>query len=257
MDAEGDTDADKGYEDFVAEFPGYAEAQSMIAGAALARQHDYDGFYAVHISSGRTADELATLKDAGYELTGETTTHYLAATADEADDAFKVNPPVRYAEDQDTLWERLADGTISCVGTDHCCNLAEDKFGDTFRESLLGFPGSATMLPIVLSEGVNEGRLSLSRAVEVASTNTAKAWNLYPKKGVVRVGSDADLVVVDMDETKTVDADLLQGGADYTPYEGMELTGWPTHTVVRGEVAFEDGAVVGERGRGTHVDRPL
>jgi dihydropyrimidinase len=242
----------------VEEFPGYAETQSMVAGASLAKLHGYDdSFYAVHISSGKTANELAALRAAGYRNWGETCTHYLCLTTEECDERMKVNPPVRSKEDQDTLWKRVADGTISCIGTDHCANLTDDKIGEGIRDSQLGFPSSSTMLPLILSEGVNEGRISLDRAVEVTSTDTAKAWNLYPKKGTIRVGSDADLVVVDLDETKTVTPELLQGGADYSIYEGRDVTGWPTHTVVRGQVAFAEGEVVGEKGFGTHIDRPI
>ncbi|MFC4544097.1 dihydroorotase family protein [Halosolutus amylolyticus] len=259
VETEANGDPEEGdYGVFVEEFPDYAEAQSLVSGASLARQHDYDdSFYAVHVSAGRTADELATLQEAGYDVTGETCTHYLTLTTEECDDRMKVNPPVRSAEDQETLWERLADGTISCIGTDHCANTTDEKIGDTIRESKLGFPSSATMLPLILSEGVDEGRISLERAVEVTSTNTAKAWNLYPKKGTIRVGSDADLVVVDLDETKTVTPDLLQSVADYSIYEGRDVTGWPTHTIVGGEVAYEDGEVLAEPGSGTHVDRPI
>ncbi|WP_254547020.1 dihydroorotase [Halomarina pelagica] len=255
---DAEVDADEGYEVMVEEFPGYAETQSMVAGAALAKCHDYDeNFYAVHISSGRTADELAALRAAGYRLWGETCPHYLTLTTEECDERMKVNPPVRGGDDQETLWKRLADGTIDCIGTDHCANLTETKLGDGIRDSALGFPSSSTMLPLILSEGVNAGRLSLERAVEVTSTNAAKAWNLYPKKGAIRVGSDADLVVVDLDDTRTVTPELLQGAADYSIYEGREMTGWPTHTIVRGRVAFEDGEIVGEPGDGTHLDRPI
>lgn len=259
IETEADDDADdEDYEVFVEEFPDYAEAQSMVAGASLAKQHGYDdSFYAVHVSAGRTADELATLQEAGYGLTGETCTHYLTLTAEECDDRMKVNPPVRHATDRETLWERVADGTISCIGTDHCANTTDEKIGDTIRESKLGFPSSGTMLPLILSEGVDEGRISLERAVEVTSTNTAKAWNLYPKKGTIRVGSDADLAVVDLEETKTVTPELLQSVADYSIYEGRDVTGWPTHTIVGGEVAYEDGTVLAEPGSGTHVDRPI
>ena len=253
---EGTTD--EGYKIFVKEFPDYAEAQSLVAGASLARQHGYDdSFYAVHISAGRTADELATLQDAGYDVTGETCTHYLTLTAEECDDRMKVNPPVRSAADQEKLWKHLADGTISCIGTDHCANTTDEKIGNTIRDSKLGFPSTATMLPLILSEGVNEGRLSLERAVEVTSTNTAKAWNLYPKKGTIRIGSDADLVIADLDETKTVTPELLQSVADYSIYEGREVTGWPTHTIVGGELAYERGEVFADPGSGTHIDRPL
>ncbi|WP_254838887.1 dihydroorotase [Natronomonas marina] len=246
------------YASLVDAFPGRAEAQSMVAGSALTRQHDYDdSFYAVHISSKETANEIAALREAGYRTTGETCPHYLALTTSEADDRAKVNPPVRDERHQEVLWERVADGTISCIGTDHCPNDTDEKIGDDIWDSLWGFPGTTTMLPLILSEGVNEGRISLERAVEVTSTNTAKAWNVFPKKGTIRVGSDADLAVVDLDETKTVTTELLQSGCDYTPYEGMSVTGWPTQTIVRGEVAYEDGEVVGEAGHGEYIRRPV
>ena len=255
---DGESKSNEGYEVMVEEFPDYAEMQSMVAGAALAKAHGYDdNFYAVHISAGRTADELAALKNAGYNLWGETCTHYLTLTTEECDERMKVNPPVRSQSDKETLWKRVADGTISCIGTDHCANVSAEKIGDGIRDSALGFPSSSTMLPLILSEGVNEGRISLERAVEVTSTNTAKAWNIFPKKGTIRVGSDADLVVVDLDETKTVTPDLLQGAADYSIYDGREVTGWPTHTIVRGKVAYENGDVVGEKAHGTHIDRPV
>lgn len=258
LDVEREDDEYRGYETLVEQFPDYAEAQSMTASGSLARQHGYDdSFYAVHISAGRTADELAMLHDAGWDIVGETCTHYLALTAEECDERHNVNPPVRSKGDQETLWERVADGTISCIGTDHCANTTETKIGDDVPDSAPGFPSSATMLPLMLSVGANEGRISMERLVEVTSTNTAKAFNLYPKKGTVRVGSDADLVVVDATETKTVTPELLQGAADYSPYEGREVTGWPTHTIVRGQLAYADGEVVGEQGYGTHVDRPV
>jgi dihydropyrimidinase len=252
----GPPDAD--YDALRERFPGYAETQSMVAGASLAKTHDYDDhFYAVHISSGRTANELAALRRAGYGAWGETCPHYLTLTSEECDERMKVTPPIRSAWDRETLWERVADGTISCIGTDHVRNVADEKVGDDIWETMLAFSGTQTMLPLMLSEGVNAGRISLSRAVAVTSTNTAKAWNLYPKKGTIRVGSDADLVVVDLDETKTVTPGLLQAGSDYSIYDGTEVTGWPTHTVVRGEVAFAEGEVVGEKGYGTQIRRPV
>jgi dihydropyrimidinase len=258
LDTEREDDEYRDYEVLVEQFPDYAEAQSMIASGALARQHGYDdSFYAVHISAGRTADELAMLHDAGLEIIGETCTHYLCLTTEECDERHNVNPPVRSKGNQKTLWERVADGTISCIGTDHCANMRADKIGEDVPDSLPGFPSTATMLPLILSEGVHGDRISLERAVEVTSTNAAKAFNLYPRKGTVTVGTDADLTVVDLEETKTVTPELLKSGADYSPYEGREVTGWPTHTVVRGQVAYEGGEVVGERGYGTHIDRPI
>jgi len=247
-----------GYEALLDGFPGYAEAQSMLTGAGLAGQHGYDdSFYIVHISSGRTADELARLQESGYGTMGETCPHYLTLTAEDSDDRMKVNPPVRTEDDKETLWQRIADGTIDCIGTDHVTNSLDEKVGDDIWESNNGFPSSATMLPLILSEGVHEGRISLERAVEITSTNAAKAWNLYPKKGTIRIGSDADLAILDLEETKTITPDLLKSGGDYTIYDGREVIGWPTHTVVRGQVAYENGDVIGEKGYGTHVDRPV
>ena len=248
----------RGYETLVEQFPDYAETQSMTASGSLARQHGYgDSFYAVHISAGRTADELAALQAAGWELTGETCTHYLALTTEECDERHNVNPPVRSAANRERLWERVADGTISCIGTDHCANMREEKIGEDVPDSLPGFPSSATMLPLILTLGVQAGRISLERAVAVTATNTARAFDLYPKKGTIQIGSDADLAVVDLETERTVTPSLLQGGPDYSPYEGWELVGWPTHTIVRGQLAYADGEVVGERGFGTHIDRPI
>lgn len=247
-----------GYGALVDGFPGYAEAQSLASGSALAKQHDYDdSFYTVHISARETANELAALRRAGHETMGETCPHYLTLTTAESDDRMKVNPPVRSQADQDVLWERLADGTISCIGTDHICRQPDIKFGDDIWESENGFPGSELMLPLLHSEGVDEGKISIERLVEVTSTNTAKAWNLYPKKGIIRVGSDADLIVFDPDETRDVTPDALYSEGGYSVYEDKSVTGWPTHTVVGGEVAFENGEITGEEGMGSHVDLPL
>lgn len=249
-----------GYEAIVRKFPDYAEAQAAVAGATLARQHDYaDDFYVVHVSAERTAAELAQLQSMGYGVTAETCTHYLTLTSEECDQRMRINPPIRTQADQDALWDHLAAGTIDCVGTDHIANSRAEKLGEDIWDGRWGSPSSATMLPLVLSAGVNEGRLSLERAAAVTSTNAAKAYDLYPRKGAIRVGSDADLVVVDLEETKTVSPALLRSGADYTMYDGWTVTGWPSQTIVRGRVAFdgERGAVHAEPGFGRHVDRPI
>lgn len=251
------TDA-TGYDPIVERFPGYAEAQSMVSGANLARQHDYDDdFYVVHVSAAETANELAALQELGYGVTGETCTHYLCLTREECDDRHKINPPIRSQEDQDILWERLADGTLNVVGTDHISNLRKNKIGEDIWDSMWGSPSSATMLPLILSEGVHQDRLSLRRAAEVTSANAAKAYDIYPKKGAICVGSDADLTVVDLEKTETVTPDRLQSAADYTMYTGREVTGWPTHTIVRGQVMYKHGDIVGEPGHGTHINRPI
>jgi dihydropyrimidinase len=247
-----------GYETIREKFPGYAEAQAAVSGSNLARQHDYDDeFYIVHVSSRHTAADLAELQSLGYGVTAETCTHYLTLTSDECDQRMRINPPIRSQADQDALWEHLREGTIDCVGTDHIANRREEKVGEDIWDGLWGSPSSATLLPLVLSAGVHEGRISLERAAAVTSTNSAAAYDLYPKKGTIRVGSDADLVVVDLQETKTVTPDLLRSYADYAMYEGREVTGWPTHTIVRGTVAYAGDEIRAAPGDGTHVDRPV
>lgn len=246
------------YEALIEAFPDYAETQGMVAGASLARAHDYDdSLYAVHISAGRTADALASLKEIGYGVIGETCPHYLTFTTDECDKRMAARPPIRSAADRETLWNRVADGTIQCIGTDHCMKPYDRKIGADYWETETAFPGTATMLPLLLSQGVIEGRISLERLVEITSTNPAKAWGLYPKKGSLRVGTDADITIVDLSRTETVTPDRCKSAATYTPYDGMELTGWPVQTIVRGELAYDDGVIVGEQGAGTHVDRPV
>jgi dihydropyrimidinase len=245
------------YEAFEESFPGYAEAQSMVAGAVIARQNDYDdSFYAVHISSRRTVEELRRLRESGYETIGETCPHYLILTAEECDDRMKVGPPIRHDEDRERLWEAVANGTIECIGTDHVANRLDQKVGDTIWESARAFPSNGALIPLLLTYGVEDGRLSLERTVEVTSTNNAKVWGLYPRKGTIRVGSDADLAIVDLDERRTVTPERLQSAADYSVYDGMELVGWPTHTVVRGTVAYDEGEITVDPGHGVHVERP-
>jgi len=251
-----EADAD-GYEATVEKFPGYAEAQAAVAGTNLASQHGYDDdFYIVHVSSRHTAADLAELQSMGYGVTAETCTHYLTLTSEECDQRMRINPPIRSQADQDALWRHLREGTIDCVGTDHIANTRAEKLGDDIWDGLWGSPSSATLLPLILSEGVRDRDFPLGRAAAVTSTNNAKAYDLYPQKGTIRVGSDADLVVVDLDETRTVTPELLQSHADYAMYEGREVTGWPTHTIVRGSVAYADGEVRSDPGYGTHVDRP-
>ncbi len=247
-----------GYEAIVDRFPGYAEAQSLVAGASHTRQHGYDdSFYEVHVSAQETAEELAQLRSMGYGVTGETCTHYLCLTAPECDDRMKINPPIRSEADQEALWEHLADGTLSVVGTDHIANLRENKIGEDIWDSMWGSPSIATMFPLVVSEGFHEDRIGLRRVAAVTSANAAKAYDIHPKKGSLRPGTDADLIVADLEETKTVRPDLLQSAADYSMYTGREVTGWPTHTLVRGDVAYAEGRVEAEPGYGTHIDRPI
>jgi len=155
----------------------------------------------------------------------------------------KVNTPLRTRADQELHWAGWADGTIDWMGSDHC------DYDLTTREGNIwdvgpGLPGGMTMiLPVLLSEGVNKGRLTLERVVEVTSANFARLIGASPRKGTIAVGSDADLVMIDLEKEVTIDADVLNGHSDYTPYEGMVMRGWPRMTIAGGHVLYEDGEV--------------
>jgi dihydropyrimidinase len=128
--------------------------------------------------------------------------------------------------------------------------------GDVWS-ALAGFPGIATMLPVLLSRGVNEGRITIERVSEVTSYNTARIFGLYPKKGTIRQGSDADLIIIDLDLEQKVTPELLQSYSDYTIYDGWRMRGWPVMTMVRGEVIMQDGQVNSDTlGHGEFVARP-
>jgi dihydropyrimidinase len=116
-------------------------------------------------------------------------------------------------------------------------------------------PGLETLMPLLYSEGVLKGRISLSRWVELTSTNAAKLFGMYPQKGTISVGSDADLVVWDTNRKRTINVDDMQSASDYEVFEGWEIQGWPTHTISRGDVVFENDKVTGARGRGQRVIR--
>src|SRR5207249_7883323 len=142
------------------------------------------------------------------------------------------NPPLRREDDGTALWAALAAGAVDTVGTDHCGLRREDKGPDIWTATP-GFPGMATMLPVLL-QGVRDGRVSLLDVARTTSLDPARILNLHPRKGTLEVGADADLTVVDMDLTKSVRPDLLRSRSDFSIYEGVELTGWPVLTMVRG-----------------------
>jgi dihydropyrimidinase len=153
----------------------------------------------------------------------------------------------------------LENGIIDTVGTDHVANRLTMKLGDgDIWSALAGFPGLATMLPVLLSYGVNEGRISIERLSEITSYNTARIFNLYPRKGTIDKGSDADLSIIDLNLEQKVTPDLLQSYSDYTIYDGQKMRGWPVLTMVRGKVIMENGVVNDDAlGHGEFVARPI
>ncbi len=219
--------------------PDWVEAEAIIRAAFLAAQTGVK-LYVVHLTSGRGAAEVACARAARPgQVFGETCPQYLVLhDRHPADLLAKCSPPVRGPEDNEALWRALEDGTIDCVGTDHIHQSRARKVvpGDVWRTNN-GVPGHETLLPLLLSAG----RLPLTRLAAVTSTNAAKAFGLWPRKGAIMVGADADLTIVDLGRRRVVHADELETSADFTPYEGMELVGWPVFALLRGQVVMRDG----------------
>jgi dihydroorotase-like cyclic amidohydrolase len=185
----------------------------------------------------------------------ETTLHHLCLTYETAGGLIgKVNPPIRGEQDREAIWRAVLSGEVDTIVSDHACCMEEMKGGDTWT-ALPGFGGTSLLYPVLLTEGVKKRGMSLSRAVELLSTNPARHFGLYPKKGTIAVGSDADFAVVDLDESRTVEAAGLHSAQDHTPFAGLPLAGWPSTTVVRGQVVFDRGEAQGPR-VGRFIGRP-
>lgn len=186
----------------------------------------------------------------------ETTLHHLALTyATAGGMQGKVNPPIRTEDDRAALWDAVIDGRVDTVVSDHACCFEHQK-GEDLWKALPGFGGTALLYPYLVSEGVHRRGLSLARVAELASANSARAFGLYPQKGTIAPGSDADLTIIDPNREATVQPDVLLSAQDFTPFAGMRVRGWPTHTILRGRVAYREGKVVGPPG-GRYLRRPV
>ncbi|NMJ86303.1 MAG: hypothetical protein EX285_00385 [Thaumarchaeota archaeon] len=235
--------------------PSKSEHDTIIKISAWARENKCK-LYLPHIGSSAAIDAIIDERNNGTELFVETCPHYLTHSTDFQNVIAKVVPPLRSKKDVQRMWEALRDGTVNCIGTDHVANILEMKRGDDdIWSALSGFPGIATMLPVLLSEGVNKGRIKMEKVAALTSLNAAEIFGIFPRKGTIAIDSDADIVLVDLEKEQKVTPDLLQSHSDYTIYDGMTLKGWPVITIVRGQIVMEDGQVVGKPGYGKFVAR--
>jgi len=214
----------------------------------------------LHLSSAESVRAVREIRGLYPELDirAETTLHHLCLTYDMLDGkglGGKVNPPVRERADVEALWEAVLDGTIQWIASDHACCLEELK-KDELWPAQPGFGGTALIYPVLLSEGYHRRGLSLQRIAQLVSSNPAQAYGLYPAKGVIAVGADADLALVDLDLEQTVTRKILLSDQDHTPFEGVPLKGWPRTTMLRGKVVFRDGEVIAPPS-GEFLKRPL
>ncbi|GIW07937.1 MAG: dihydroorotase-like protein [Dehalococcoidia bacterium] len=236
--------------------PDIVEAECILRTAYYAKQTGCP-IYFVHISGAEALNAVRWMRERypDHPIAAETCPHYLTHTKDSPIGSLgKVNPPLRSQADIDALWEGLADGTIDTVGSDHVPRRRAKKTGSIWTASA-GFPGTACILPVLLSEGVHRRGLSLVRVAQLTATAPARLFGLSPAKGSIRIGADADLVVVDLDREQVADAALFLSDADYSLYDGWTLKGWPVMTILRGQVVMRDGAVVGTPGGGRYLHR--
>jgi len=217
--------------------------------------------YIVHLSSEPALRAARRGRARGLPVFVETRPLYLHLTSEalaEPDGAKYIGaPPLREAEDVEALWAGLADGSVDTLGSDHAPWRLADKLDDSLDVTTArqGVADLETMLPMLFSAGVSTGRVSLHRFVSLTSTSPARLFGLYPRKGTIAVGSDADLLVLDPQLRRMIDGSSMRSRAGYSAYDGREICGWPRFTISRGDVVLEDGQVLARPGRGLWLRR--
>lgn len=214
----------------------------------------------LHLSSREAIDGAVTVAkqypDVNFLM--EATLHHLGLSNDNDYGVLgKVNPPVRDQSHVDYLWNATLQGHIQTVVSDHACSLKAFKKEDDLWASMPGFGGTSLMFPVLVTEGYHRRGLPLEKIAELSAFNPAVYHHVFPKKGSIMVGCDADLAVVDLDAEKEVNTEVLHSAQDFTPFEGLKLKGWTDCTILRGKVIFEDAKVTGTPGYGNYIRRPV
>lgn len=217
----------------------------------------------VHVATGEGADTIRWAQARGLKVIGETCPQYLFLTEADLDKPGLEGakclcaPPPGTAENQKALWQAMKGGVFEVYSSDHAAFRFDDPKGKLiegpstpFHRVTNGVPGVETRMPLLFSAALRGEQLDLNRFVAVSATNPAKIYGLFPRKGTIQVGSDADLVIWDPHKSVTISVDNLHDGMDYTPYEGQKVTGWPETTISRGEIIWHGGEFTGKPGRG-------
>jgi dihydropyrimidinase len=222
----------------------------------------------VHVSNREAMEEIRRAQAKGLKIRAETCPQYLVLTEDDLKGLnmegakYVCSPPPRDKASQIACWEGLSTGVFTLFSSDHCPFRYDDTQGKltpkgktSFRWVPNGIPGVGARLPILFSEGVSKGRIDITTFVATTSTNHAKTYGLYPQKGTIAIGSDADIAIWDPKKRMTISNANQHHGADYTPYEGIKVKGWPVLTMVRGRTVVKDGALVSPAPVGTYQSR--
>ena len=244
--------------------PVKSEVEAIERMIKISEAADDAPLYVVHLSSGDGLDAIRKARKNGRNIYAETCPQYLfldESNYEEEDDnglKYVMSPPLRERENNERLWQGIADGSIQTVATDHCpfdFEFKKELGSSDFTKCPNGAPGVEARIALMYSEGVGKKRINLNRFVDIVSTAPAKLFGIYPQKGSISVGADADLVIIDPNKEVTIRHKNLHENVDYTPYEGMEVRGYPVMTISRGEIIVEDGRFTGQRGRGKFLKR--
>jgi len=238
--------------------PNYVEEEAGVRAIVLAEEVG-GNLYLVHLSTREAVEAVKWGKERGVKIFAETCPQYLLLTEEvyQWDDAsyYITSPPLRSEEDKEALWQGIREGTIDVVATDHCPFTRAQKDGgkDIFFETPNGLPGVETLFPLIYSEGAVKRGLSPNKLVELLAYNPAKIFGLYPRKGAITEGSDADLVIFNPEKEMKIRANELHMNLDFSPYEGLTIKGIPELTISRGEIIYEQGNFPASQGRGKFV----
>jgi len=242
-----------------ASHPDYAEIEAIQRAILFLRQTGAAAVI-VHVSTAEGIRLIHEAQEQGVKVWAETCPHYLTFTVDDMDTlgpALKFSPPMHEEANRQELWRLVKKGYVSMISSDHCPFSSEEKFADMddIWKTPNGIPGVQAIAPVLLN-GVNEGRLSLEQVVGLTSLNASRLYGLYPKKGRLQPGSDADFVLVDMELEKEFCEEDNKSKCPWSPYYGRTFKGWPVMTVCRGEIVFQNGEIVGKQGFGEYIARP-
>jgi dihydropyrimidinase len=243
--------------------PARAESEATHRAIALAEMAGVP-IYIVHLSAAEALEMVTEARDRGLPAYAETCPQYLFLSYDNYEEPgfdgakYVMSPPLRPKETQDRLWRGLASNDLQAISTDHCpfCMKEQKELGrDDFSKIPNGAPGIETRMSLVHDGGVRTGKISWNRFVELTSASPAKIFGLFPRKGTIAPGSDADLVVFDPNKKQTLSAKTLHMKVDYNPYEGREVTGVSETVLSRGRVVIDQGKFTGKAGAGTFLKR--
>ncbi|MCL1631181.1 allantoinase AllB [Sporolactobacillus sp. CPB3-1] len=224
--------------------PNLAEEVTVQMGTAFARASGAK-LHVLHVTTAEAAEAIRRAQAGGAPVSAETCPHYLFLSNEDypkVGPVMKIYPPVKYKKDQDALWQAINDGTITIVSSDHAPHTPEEKTGSLW-EIPAGMPGTETMVPLMLN-AVNEGRLTLQKLAALMSENPARRFGIYPQKGSLAVGTDADITIIDMNKEATIRAANLHSKSKVTAYDGWKVKGMPIETIVRGETVMKNGEIV-------------